>query len=136
MKCLECGVELLEEKTRRRTKYCSPECARLRKNREYRALNPNAGKFSPSVIGSINELRVVVDLLMRGFHVFRNVCPGAPCDLALLIDSRLIRVEVTTGSYTPRGSLSYPPHNAENRDLLAVVAPDKIIYMPELESLS
>jgi len=45
----------------------------------------------------------------------------------------LLRIEVTTGSICVNGKVSYPDHDLEKRDILAVVLHDgRIIYTPEL----
>lgn len=46
--------------------------------------------------GAAHELAVCADLLMRGYHVFRSVSPGCPCDLITMRDGILTRIEVKT----------------------------------------
>ena len=83
--------------------------------------------------GAISELRVCVDLLARGYEVFRSVSQSCSCDIAVLKDGRLFRIEVTTGYENPHtGTLSYSPHKTENYDVIAVVLPEDIVFKPEL----
>lgn len=72
--------------------------------------------------------------MRRGYAVFRALSPACVCDLAIIQDGMLTRVEVTTGSITPRGARSHPKrHATDNYDLLAVVYHDgRIDYTPAL----
>jgi hypothetical protein len=86
-----------------------------------------------ATVGAINELLVGIDLLKRGLPVFRALSPSSPGDLAVLLDNKLVIVEVTTGSRTIRGVLVYPLHKGQAYDVLAVVERSgKIIYTPDL----
>lgn len=84
----------------------------------------------------MSELKVAVDLLSRGYGVFRALSPSSPCDLAILQDSKLIKVEVKTGHYTSAGKVFRPYLSNHNYDILALVmADDKIIYEPSLDTI-
>lgn len=81
-------------------------------------------------------MRVAVDLLSRGYNVFRALSPSCPCDLAVLKNGKLVRVEVRTtwesaksGIYKRIGRKDDP----DSIDLYAWVLPDRIVYEPELE---
>jgi hypothetical protein len=84
-----------------------------------------------ATIGAIGELKVCVDLLKKGYAVFRSVSPACFCDLVIAKDGRLTTVEVRTGKRNARGELSYPHEN--RAEVMAIVLPDEIIYLPELE---
>jgi hypothetical protein len=94
-----------------------------------------SGIYSSGTVGAINELRVSVDLLCKGYAVFRALSPHCPCDLVLLLDHRVFRVEVTTGHRTSNGKLMIPRKDATRYDVLAVVFPDSIVYSTELPEL-
>jgi hypothetical protein len=102
--------------------------------RRYRNENPKS-QLSTPVIGIIAEHRVIVDLLTRGYDVFHAASPACSCDLAVLKNGNLLRVEVTTGKYTPTRKIFYPPHNKNNYDIVAAVLPDQIYYFPDLPPL-
>lgn len=74
--------------------------------------------------------------MQKGYNVFRSMSPACPCDIAILKDGALSRVEVTTGKKLPSGKIMYPPHKEHTYDVLAVVLYDHgapaIIYEPEL----
>lgn len=134
-KCVICGHSLDPGKKGQRgaAKFCSQRCRVMNASRKYRELNPvpsvPAGK-----VGAISEYRVVVDLLDKGYDVFRACSSTCSCDLALLKGNKLLRIEVTTGRYGPSGNITYAPHTNEF-DVFAIVLPDKIVYSPLVETL-
>ena len=84
-------------------------------------------------VGAIGELRVCADLLAKGDKVFRSVSASCSCDLVIIRNGILLRVEVKTGYIRLDGTYSVSTEaRASNADILAVVLPEKIIY----ESLS
>ena len=131
--CLNCERDLPTSKQ----KYCCYECLQAFAKRRYKEANPDTfrGK-TPATTGAISELRVAVDLLARGYDVFRALSPNAPCDLAVLREGKLIKIEVRTCHVSSTGkpykTLSRKD-NPNNIDHYARVLPDKIIYEPELE---
>lgn len=83
--------------------------------------------------GTIAELQISIDLLKRGFPVFRALSPSCPCDLAIVVDGKLLRIEVTSAKQGPNGRPYYSKHNPENFDVLALVFDSgKIQYIPDL----
>ena len=87
--------------------------------------------ISTGTRGAIGELRVCSDLLAKGYAVFRSVSPSCFCDLVIAKGGQLRTVEVRTGKRTRTGELSYPHDN--RADVMAVVLPDEIVYLPALE---
>jgi hypothetical protein len=77
-------------------------------------------------------LVVAADLLKRGYHVFRAMSPACPCDLVLLENGHLLRVEVTTGFLSGNGTLHHPKKASGKYDVLAVVCGSAVTYTPEL----
>lgn len=57
------------------------------------SLNPT----SYGSIGSIGELAVCMDLLKRGYHVFRAIAADSFCDLMARKAIRVLQIEVRTG---------------------------------------
>jgi hypothetical protein len=89
--------------------------------------NPNTNTSS---LGAALEMIVCADLLLRGLAVFRSVSPACSCDLVILLDGRLLRIEVTAGSISrTSGKLAFSFHDPANYDTIAVVLPDKSISM-------
>ena len=124
--CANCNKKLPSNKWR----YCSHECETAFKAKQYRKRNPFKGKSSGTT-GAISELRVSVDLLRKGYDVYRALSPNAPGDLAILIDGNLLLVEVrTTYLYADNNRISKPKKEGENPDIYAYVASDKIVFEP------
>ena len=86
--------------------------------------------------GAISELRVAIDLLSKGYNVFRSLSPACPCDFVILKDKQLLRVEVRTTHISSTGK----PYKAISKhddpiDIYAWVLPNEIIYEPFLDTL-
>ena len=119
-------------------KYCSEHCRRIAEKNKYRRANPkvtlNGVTLSTGTKGALAELKVAINLIERGYEVFRAVSPASPCDFAILKNNKMLRLEVKSRHYSPAGNeFKLPPHQA---DILALVHPDnKITYYPEIDSL-
>uniref|UniRef100_A0A6M3IQ58 Uncharacterized protein n=1 Tax=viral metagenome TaxID=1070528 RepID=A0A6M3IQ58_9ZZZZ len=137
-KCLNCGGELPPPSKHSRNdarKYCSWECRDAYYKKKYHLFNPYKGTSSGTT-GAISELRVAVDLLSKGFNVFRSLSPNSPCDLAVLKNGRLRRIEVRTtflGTSGKPNSAVNKKDDLSNIDHYAFVTPEKIIYEPEIK---
>lgn len=110
-------------------KYCCYGCRLEKQKGSYASVGE---ELASGTIGTLGELRVAIDLLLKGYDVFRAISPSCSCDLAVLRNSKLIRVEVTTGHYyygklRPSSVKKYQRHQY---DVLATVSPDgqTIIY--------
>ncbi len=135
--CVSCNESISEDRQRRGAKFCSERCRAGYQGRAYAELNPVPRRGSPGVIatgsvGAAAEMAVCADLLMRGYAVFRAVSQACPCDLAVLRDGRLLRIEVKTGYRTASGGVQYPKLSKEHFDVLAIVMRHnrEIIYEP------
>ena len=88
--------------------------------------------------GAIHELRVAVDLMSRGYAVFRALSPHSPCDLIAYLPGRVpLRVEVRSAHRSPyTGVVQRPARMGEDHrfDVLAMVLLNDIVYDPSLES--
>ena len=131
--CIICGTKILKNGQ----KYCSYECAKLANRRRFKEVNPDTlrGKTSATT-GAISELRVAIDLLAKGYDVFRALSPNCPCDLAILKDHKLLRIEVRTTHISTSGKMYRTISQTDDKgniDIYARVLPDKIIYEPELD---
>jgi hypothetical protein len=135
--CISCTGEIPPHKVRRTrgtVKYCDPSCRAAYWKKQYAGQN-TIWNLPSGTVGAINELRVSVDLLVKGYAVFRALSPSCPCDLVLLVDHRVFRVEVTTAHRSSNGRPTFPAKNPARYDLLAVVFPDSIVYSTELPEL-
>jgi len=130
--CDGCGQQFATNKAVQR--FCEPSCRQRRERESYRSLNPPLGLPSGTV-GAISELLVAVDLMRRGLHVFRCLSPHGPCDLAVLSNGTLKKVEVTTGSRSRSGKLFTPSKSPKHDfDVLAIVERNTSVihYQPPL----
>lgn len=139
--CLRCKKNIPESllggKRAQTARYCSGICrnADYSEKQQKTSIQRAFPHLSTATVGSINEMLVCIDLLRRGFSVYREVSPGN-CDLAVVLNNKLYRVEVTTGTFNASGKLSYPKKNTDNFDFLAVVTLGDIIhYFPEIEKI-
>lgn len=113
--------------------YCSPKC-RLDGRPSHYQPSPYP-HLSPVVVGTMHEITVSVDLMRRGYFVYRSLSHCAPHDLvAWAIGGDPIRVEVTSGAMYGK-TLSHTNvknHPPERYDLLALVGHcGEIRYIPE-----
>jgi hypothetical protein len=111
-------------------KFCSKPCRKSFCETPY--IKPY-GNIPTGTVGAIGELRVACDLMARGFEVFRAVSPSCSCDLAVIKNGKLFRIEVRTGyisSYSGKRCTNIPKDSTK-LDVLAVAFPDKITYTPD-----
>lgn len=135
MNCLECRRPVGELAYAKSRKYCSVECRSLHYKKIMQKQNRTTGYGLPTgTVGAIGEMVVCADLLRKGYEVFRAVAGSASCDLAVLKNGKLVRVEVTTGHRTIGGGVGHPNKSkskaAGKHDILAVAIGDKVIYDP------
>lgn len=96
-------------------------------------------KGAQGTVGAISELLVSVDLMNRGFNIFRSLSPHAPCDLVATRGEGTFRIEVKTGIINEEGRIEQPTFRAKKLhkafDVLAVVCRNgKIAYhCPEID---
>lgn len=129
--CVQCGEILVG----RKTSFCSAKCGNAHNAEKWRKMNGKRLPIPSATVGAIGEYLVGIDLMKRGHHVFRALSPSSPGDLAVLIDKRLVLIEVTTGSRSITGKLSWAPHlrHKETYDVIAIVEHcGTITYIPEL----
>lgn len=129
--CVTCNKPIVNLLMGRPRKFCNTRCEKRFRSIERRELNPPSN-LPNATTGAISELKVSIDLLSKGYNVFRALSPSCPCDLAILMDGELLKVEVTTGRYTVGGKATYAAHDETKFDILAVVLPDSIMYYPSL----
>lgn len=133
--CRQCGKPIGQWKAKH-AEFCSYRCQKDKANIKWKELNPSYPGVARNSVGAAHELLVCCDLLLKGHSVFRSVSPSASCDLAVLVNDKLCRVEVTTSYRTPKG-VTYPNSKKDERhkfDVLALVLRTReIIYVPTIE---
>jgi len=89
--------------------------------------------LNTNTIGGISELKVVCDLLSKGYEVYRPLIDNASCDLIVLKDNKLTRIEVKTTYRNTGGEIRKSTvKNWGKFDILACVLPEGIVYEPDL----
>ena len=131
-KCKNCGKEITGKNSGDpRRKFCSRQCCNVYTNKKIQKLNSRNTNIPTSTVGAISELRVAVDLLDKGYEVFRALSSSCSCDLAVLKNGKLLRIEVRTAYLMPSGNIVCAL-NRIKADILAKVLKNKIIYKPEI----
>lgn len=132
IKCAHCGR--LINSTRTRQRFCSRQCRSENRERELVHRPEWVEGKSAGTIGAVGELKVSADLMARGYEVFRALSPACSCDLAIIANGQLFRVEVRTGVQYPNGRLHYRRNlDGSRHDIMAVVLHDgDITYLPAL----
>ena len=138
--CRHCGCVFIP-KSLSKTYFCSKDCRSLWSRQQYKISSSNTYRgvgLSTGTVGSISELLVSTDLLVRGFQVFRSMSPNSCCDLVIIGSKtgKAVKVEVTSGAFRKDGEITYPKKDdSYKHDTLAVVLPDRsITYLPALET--
>ena len=139
--CPECSLNFLAKSTTH--KFCSQKCF-LAHSRIFRY---EGVKLPAPTMGALSELVVSADLLSKGFEVFRALTSSCSCDLAILKNGKLSRIEVKTAYKNNSGKYVFANGrlDADNlrvyantkikADILALYirSENKIIYQPKLE---
>lgn len=133
--CKYCGGPL-PATARSNQVYCSTTCAREYVKREWRERNPKSplGALAAGTIAEAHVMRVCIDLLEKGWQVYRAAFPAMDFDIFAMRPEWevALRVKVTTGMRTNRGGVSHPKRDRTKFDVLAIVIGNDIIYEPEL----
>lgn len=115
--------------------FCAHECELV-----YRREVAGRPESTPSTatVGALHELLVAIELMRRGWHVFRALSPACPCDLVVYQDpDTIIRIQVRTASRRPRGGVyaSLKKSDVGQHDVLALVTHDgEILFDPDILS--
>ena len=129
MTCKYCDKPFpADAKSNRR--FCNKVCASAFAKESWRQQNPKSalGTIATGTKAEVNEMRVAIDLLEKGYEVYRAAFQGMPCDLIARQFGVYQRVEVTTGNKSPNGTVAHPKRDAATYDMLAVVVGNEIIY--------
>ena len=96
-------------------------------------------KITSGNLGAKNELVVAIDLIEKGFNVFRSLTPNAPFDLVAYRNKQLYRIEVKTARLNLDGTRRSQQHLVKTHigdiDAVAWVMPNKIEYQAILSGL-
>jgi len=124
-RCEKCGAEF---KGAWNQKYCfNPKCRKIHSHWKESLMK----NIPTGTVGTIQELKVSVDLLGKGFQVFRALSPSSFCDLLIYKDGNFFDLEVRTAhKYPGTGKLCFPKKSIKGK-YLALVIDNEIIYQPD-----
>jgi len=136
MTCEYCGGLIPPKRAARNQKIltCSTMCS---KNREASLRMATAAShlgLKRSVVGPLAEMMVTVDLMRRGYYVFRAVGPHCPCDLIVLHDDHHLRVEVRTAYKGRTGTIHASREKKADIWAGVMMKENEIVYEPPLET--
>lgn len=124
---ISCGKQIMDLSKPKQRKFCSFYCRKQDYREKSRIKSPFSGICSGSV-GAISELAASVDLMKKGFEVYRALSPASSCDILALKDGKIYDFEVRTG-YRNLLSNTFTVNNANVRAkyfILVVYNKDKI----------
>jgi hypothetical protein len=102
--CRLCDQEIPEHRVAAGRDTCGThKCCRAHRTNRWRDNNIQL-PVPTGTVGAVAELLVAADLLKRGYEVFRAVSQACSCDLAVLKNGALLRVEVRTGYFDANGA--------------------------------
>ena len=112
------------------TKTCGDKC-----RKEYRLyMSGRTGNNSllPSgTVGCISEILISVDMMNRGYSVFRALSPACFCDLIAVKDGHSLRIECRTAYKNKTGNLCFSKEKHGEIDIFALYVPknNEFIYL-------
>lgn len=140
--CRVCNKEFIYNQKTKKT--CSETCKRKRDKTIYGRVVTRKTDLPTNTVGAISEMAVASHFLEEGFAVFRSLSSSCLCDLIILKNNKMYRVEVRTGyRNTETGNLSFPKTKNGEIDLYAIrerntkeiyyVAPDATTLINEIK---
>ena len=128
-----CGG-LTPKNRRKKFRYCSYECRKKDTVKRFNAINGKPLGLHKTTVGTTYELLVSVDLIRRGYEVYRAVDHGCPNDLAVARGKKFLLVQVTAAWKNFSGKLRYRPHKKGGHHVIAAVQRSgEITYIPPLD---
>lgn len=128
--CLTCGTEF-DTETKLKV-YCSKKCQPNQiKTTACRSVLAKAG-LATGTVGAIAELVVSVDLMKKGFEVYRALSQASSCDILALKNGKVYTFEIRTGQRSYNGVLTFSNQRIRGEYTAVVVHnTNEIIYMPD-----
>lgn len=91
--CVSCGNSFRSNQPKKG--WCSNDCRKIIYSK--RTGRFGSLKIPTPTVGSISELKVSIDLMGKGYSVFRALSPACFCDLIAIKDNEYMLLEVRTG---------------------------------------
>ena len=107
---------------------CGIECRRKYYKQKNKTFDLSTGK-----IGAIGELLVSVDLMKKGFEVYRALSSASSSDLIIKKDNKISTIEVRAGRILSNNEVSYPTNDIRSDVIAVIILQQNIIkYFPDL----
>ena len=87
-------------------KYCSVTCRRKSEAKKWG--RSSVTEIAAGTVGAMSEMEVALDMMNKGFAVFRALSPSCLCDLIAFKDGKTLMVEVRTGYKGENDLVSFP----------------------------
>ena len=116
--CAVCSTEF--QSNQQKAKFCSEQCKKQKDNEKWGRIGVPG--VSASTVGAISEMACSVELMNKGYAVFRALSPSCICDLIAVKGDRMLRVEVRTGYQGSKGTVTFPLNGKDKgrQDVFAV----------------
>lgn len=134
-RCANCGNPFeLKDKRAWNKKYCSHKCT---PHHRLQVSGYKSKGIPTATVGTIAEIVVCLDLLKKGYSVFRSISPSSNFDLVAFKNEKMISVEVRSG-YLSNNKPVFPKKEKDKAEYYAVVIHEvigtleQIRYIPNL----
>ena len=130
-KCITCNKEIEIKAWSKARKYCSNQCSM--KNYSLRVGKMRTLNLPSSTVGTISELEVGLDLLRKGYEVYKPLTANCSGDLLAEKSMEFKKIEVRTGWRNQINQrVMYPTQNIRAPILAVFIAASKeIVYIGE-----
>lgn len=98
--------------------------------------------LSPGTVGAMSELLVSIDLMKKGYDVYRALSPASGSDIIAIKGETILKLEIRTGHYSKRSDgsvgLNYVTKRLDGKHPVVFTYADyKIHYitLPELNEI-
>lgn len=133
--CLNCDNKFYTNKNHQ--VFCEQSCRNIYYAKQW-DIDGFRFEIPSGTVGVLSEYLASIDLMKKGYEVYRAMSPASSSDLILKKNNKFISIEVRTGKLKINNEkndvkLHYPKHHMRS-DHFAIVIPEKnkIIYIPEL----
>lgn len=116
--CIVCKKEFKCIQPHQKT--CSKECRQERYARFHKRILGKYLNLPCLTVAVISELCVSVELLRKGYYVFRAFSTSSFCDLVAIKGKKIYQVEVRTGYKSDNGSMCFPRELRKTANLYAI----------------
>jgi len=118
LNCFTCKNDFFGRERTQKT--CSQDC---RNKRNIFLTGRSSNKSIPTgTVGAISEMSVAMFLMDKGYAVFRALSPACICDLVVIKDEKILRLEVRTGYEDEKGKITFPSSDKDKgrQDFFAI----------------